>query len=321
LKALVYHGPRNLEWQDWPEPQPGAGEALIAVRAVGICGSDLHGYTGESSRRIPPLVMGHEATGEVLGSGLRRVIVQPLVSCGACEHCAAGLINRCRERRYIGATMDGAMAERLSVPIANLVPLPGSLTFSEGTLTEPLAVAIHAVRQAGDLAGRRVLVAGCGPIGLLIVAAARNAGAASIVAGDVIAPRRDAALKLGATATFDPLVNKPGSDFDAAFDAVGIAATFEQALFALHAGGMLVAVGGWRTAPLDLTRLVAREIEIRGSFNFKREEFHEACTWLAERRIDAAVVLTAVHPLADGARVFADLTGNPGDSIKTVLRP
>ena len=132
MKALVYHGPYEMRWEDWPEPEPGPGEAVVAVRAVGICGSDLHGYTGESGRRTPPMVMGHEATGEViaLGPGVpenrlgMRVVMQPILACGTCDECRAGYANCCRKRRFLRGNTHGAMAQRVVVPVGNLVPLP-----------------------------------------------------------------------------------------------------------------------------------------------------------------------------------------------------
>ena len=179
MKALVFHGPRRLAWEEWPEPEPAPGEVVIAVRAVGICGSDLHGYTGESARRTAPLVMGHEFTGEVLSvpagtPGIAvgdRVVARPFIHCGECEFCRSGRANLCRARRYIGTTMHGAMAERVAVPLDNLLPLAPQTSFALGSLTEPLAVAMHAARQAGELGGKRILVAGGGTIGLLAMIA------------------------------------------------------------------------------------------------------------------------------------------------------
>lgn len=174
MKALVFQKPYRLTWEERPEPMAGPGEAVVETRAVGICGSDLHGYTGESTRRTPGNPMGHEAAGQVVALGPdvpagwlgRRVALFPLLACGQCDQCLAGRIQRCRKRRFLGNNVVGAMAERLALPLENLHPLPGTMSWIQGALTEPLAVAIHAVRLAGDLAGRTVLIAGGGPIGL-----------------------------------------------------------------------------------------------------------------------------------------------------------
>ena len=337
MKALVYHGPHQLRWEDWPEQPPEPGEAIIGVRAVGICGSDVHGYTGESGRRTPPMVMGHEATGEViaLGPGVpehwlgKRVIVQPFLYCGTCDHCQSGQGNLCRNRRLYGATRNGAMAERIAVPVSNLLPLPESLSFVHGTLTEPFAVALHAARQAGDLTGRSVLIAGGGPIGLLILVAVTRAGARQVVVTDLIEKRLALARDWGAAA-LDPradgwrerlgrVVGSAEGEVDLAFDAVGIAATFQQALDVVRKSGTVIAVGGWQTVPINLAWVVAREIQIRGTFNYTPDDFGEARRLLAEGLVDPARLVTDIYPMAEGAEVFARLARSQGDNLKVVL--
>ena len=339
MNALVFHGPLQLRWENWSLPTPAVGEVVVAVRAVGICGSDVHGFTGESGRRVPPMVMGHEAAGEVVELGPevpsewlgRRVILQPFLWCGTCDMCSSGRINLCRNRRFFGATISGAMAERLAVPIRNLVPLPDTLSFVHGTLTEPLSVALHAVHQAGDLRGKSALIAGCGPIGLLTLLAARRAGAGCVVMTDVIPARLAVARELGAQAALDPrdegwreqLVSATGltnGEFDVAFDAVGITATFQQAVQAVRPGGTVVAIGGWQTVSVNLGPLVAREITVRGTFNFTPSEFEEACQVLAAEPVTCLDrIVTTTYPLMDGAEVFARLAENQAEHIKVVL--
>lgn len=338
-RALVFHGPRQLRWQDWSYAPPASGEVLVAVRAIGICGSDVHGYTGESGRRVPPLVMGHEAAGEVveLGPGVspewagRRVIIQPFVWCDACDWCRSGQTNLCCNRRFMGATIDGAMAERMVVPVRNLVPLPDQLSFLHGTLTEPSSVALHAIHQAGDLAGKSVLIAGCGPIGLLTLLGVRRAGARCVAMTDVIAARLDVARELGAQVALDPrdedwreqlgdAVGLAHDDFDAAFDAVGITATFQQAIGAVRPTGAVIAMGGWQTVSVNLGPLVAREITVRGTFNFTPSEFEDACRILGgEDSAGLDRIITTVRPLCEGADVFERLASNQAEHIKVVL--
>ena len=336
MKALVYHGPHLLAWEDWPINDPGFGEVLVKVRAVGICGSDIHGYTGESGRRIPPMVMGHEAVGEViqLGAGVSpewlhcRVIVQPFIACGACRFCLEGRSNLCRERKFLGANISGAMAEYLIVPASNLIIFPDSLDFQLGVLSEPLSVAIHGVTQAGDLSGLSVFIVGAGPIGLFTLIAARKAGAESVIVSDLATKRLELALRMGADVAINPTKENireklfemiKTQDADLAFDAVGLPATFTQALDILKPGGSLIAFGGWQTVPLDLGTLVTREIEIRGTFNFTLEEFKQAVSWLEKRVIDPAVFNVCTYPIEDGASVFEELSKNPEAAIKAVL--
>jgi L-iditol 2-dehydrogenase len=282
------------------------------------------------------MVMGHEATGEImdLGPGLEKsklgmpVIVQPILTCGSCDQCLAGYAHRCRNRRFIGGTVSGALAERLTVPVSNLLPLPEGVSLVHGTLVEPLSVGLHAARQAGDLTGHSVLIAGSGSIGLCTMIAARRSGAGVVVMTDITPTRRNAALALGADAALDPgqegwrrelaqVVGAP--DVDVAFDAVGISPTFEQAVKAVRLGGAVVAIGGWRTVPIDLSYIVTHEIRLAGSFNYTPEEFDEARLWLAYGRLNPRSFLINTRPLAKGAAVFAEMVVNQPEAIKVVL--
>lgn len=335
MQALVYHGPHQMRWESWPDPQPGPGDALLEVLAVGICGSDVHGYTGQSGRRQPPMVMGHEVVGRIVAVGSaapadwlgRRAVVQPILFCGTCDQCRQGSVQRCRNRRFIGGSLDGAMAERMVAPASNLLPLPENLSAACGTLVEPLAVGIHAAGRAGSLAGCTALIVGCGPIGLLTLVAVRRVGARLVITTDIDPVRRDLSRSLGAHASLDPagpewrhaLGDLAGGEVDVAFDAVGIAATFSQALEAVRPGGRLVAIGGWQTVPVDLARVVSREVSVVGTFNYTPAEFAEALAWLAEGRLTADELMARTHPLEEGAKVFAELAAHGGGAGKTVL--
>ncbi len=335
-KALVFHGPHNLAWEDWPIAAPQPGEALIKIRAVGICGSDIHGYTGESGRRIPPMVMGHEAAGEVIDVGPdvsqawigRRVILQPFFACGTCPYCRTGRENLCAERRFLGANISGAMAEYLSIPVSNLIALPDSLAFETGTLAEPLSVAVHAVNRANRIKDCAVLIAGCGPIGLLTMTAAKRAGARKILMTDPLENRRALALQMGADAVLNPADENfqdtlkrgfDGSAADVAFDAVGITATFSQAVQSVKPGGVVIAMGGWQTVPINLGPVVAREINIHGSFNFSAAEFQMAADWLSNHVVNPAFFSIKKVPMQDGAAVFEALARREETGIKIVL--
>lgn len=340
MKSIVYHGPRQLAWQDWPEPVPGPGEALVAVRAVGVCGSDLRGYTGETGRRTAPMIMGHEGSGEVIAVGPdvaqnwlgKRVVLYPTIPCGACSWCRVGRINLCQNRRIIGSrNTNGAMAERVVVPAANLRPLPDSLSFVHGAIVEPLSVGLHASRRAGDLGGRSVLIVGGGPIGLLTLVSVLQSGVACAMTADLVPKRRAAALALGANAALDTsqenwkqqLAEVVGAaEADVAVDAVGTPDAFQLAVSAVGPAGTVVAIGGWRPVPLDLDRLMHLELEVKGTFGFISEEFDEAKLWLEEKRFDVDRIVTDVLPLSEGPAVFEDLlAGRRPDTIKPVLVP
>ena len=336
MKALVYLGPHQMKWQDWPEPGADPGQVVVAVRAVGICGSDVHGYSGESGRRALNMVMGHEATGEVVavGPGVSEqmvgapVVIQPFITCGTCGYCTAGHFNLCRNRRFLGGNVNGAMAECIVVPAENLLPLPKGLRFEHGTLVEPLSVAIHAVAQAGDISGKSVFIAGSGPIGLLTLVAAKKAGAQHVVVTDLLSNRLKIALQLGADVALSPdneswkddlakIIGK--TELDVAFDAVGISATFEQAIQAIRPGGTVVVLGGWQTVPFNLADFVARELTLKATFNFTPDEFEQARRWLKKGVLDPSLIVTNIIPMSDGANIFEDLSRHRLDAIKVVL--
>ncbi len=328
MKALVFLGPNQMAWQEWPEPQVQPGEALVAVGAVGICGSDVHGYTGESGRRVPPMVMGHEASGRVIEVGSnadkdligQNVVVQPFVYCGQCDYCRAGTINLCRERQFLGTSQSGAMAERIVMPAKNLLPVPDALDPKVAALTEPLSVAMHAAHQAGDLKNKTVLIAGCGPIGLLTLVSVKQLGAGQVLVSDLVPERLRIAKLLGADGVVDPREQDlPQDEIDVAFDAVGIQATFDQAFQSLKPKGQLIALGGWKKVQLRLSRLVAGEIRLVGTFNFTPTEFQTALNWLADGVFDPTPVISHEFPLEDGASVFERLAKHELEGIKIIL--
>jgi L-iditol 2-dehydrogenase len=249
MKAARLHGPGDVRIDQEPAPEPGPGDAVVRVGAVGICGSDLHwfgeGGIGDSSLTAP-LVLGHEIAGTVEGGPLdgRVVAVDPAVPCGTCDTCRRDMRHLCPEVRFAGhGAVDGGMRELMAWPAALLRPLPPALTAEDGALLEPLGVAIHAVDLAKLQAGATVAVVGCGPIGLMIVQVARHRGAAVVVAVDPLPHRRELARRLGADAAAAPDEPLAGLDVAAAFDVVGSAAAVEIAVGAARPGGRVVLVG------------------------------------------------------------------------------
>jgi len=336
MNALVYLGPRRLEYQERSEPELRPDSVRIRVKAVGICGSDVHGYTGESGRRTPPLVMGHEFAGvvEAVASGVdaswvgRPVTVQPVLSCGRCDQCLAGHSQRCRSRSLLGANCDGAMAEFVVVPEKNLVPLPPPADFVGATLAEPAAVAYHAVRQPVALEGRVVLVCGGGPIGLFTALMAREAGARAVVISEIQENRRDLARSLGVDAAIDPVASDLSSalrvfdargEADVSVDAVGILPTVEAALKFLKPGGELVLLGGWKTLSLPMGTIVAKEVRLLGSFNYLPEEFTAAANWVSLNGDVCRAVVSHTGRLQEGSEAFRRLEQEPSGIVKMVL--
>ena len=336
MNALVYLGPRRIEVQQRSKPELRPESVLIRVKAVGICGSDVHGYTGESGRRTPPLVMGHEFAGvvEAVAQGVdvswvgRAVTVQPVLSCGRCDQCMAGLSQRCRSRSLLGANCDGAMAEFVVVPEKNLVPLSPPADFVGATLAEPAAVAYHAVRQPAALKGGVVLVCGGGPIGLFTALMAREAGARAVVISEIQESRRNLAMALGTDAAVDPAASDVGSalrvfdprgEADISVDAVGIQPTVEAAIKYLKPGGEIVLLGGWKTLSIPMGTIVAKEARLLGSFNYLPEEFAAAANWVSLHRDVCGAVVSHTCKLQEGAEAFRRLAEEPSQIMKSVI--
>ncbi|MFD3842310.1 L-idonate 5-dehydrogenase [Streptomyces sp. NPDC058642] len=306
--GCVIHGQGDLRVEELAPPSPGPGQALVAVRYGGVCGSDLHywrhGGVGDFRLREPMLV-GHEVVGTVLSYGAgasgpvpgTAVAVHPATPCGVCPECADGRRNVCRDTRYLGSAarfphVQGGFAARVVVPAEQLRPLPEGLDLRRAALAEPLSVALHAVRRAGEVAGRQVLVTGAGPIGCLVVAAAKAAGAARVTVTDLL----PAALRYAQTAGADTVVRADDpddagwpSEVDVAVEASGVAAGLDTCLRLVRRGGVVVQLGMLPPgqSPFAGNLVVSREIELRGAFRFDGE-------------FDAALELLAAEPSFDG---------------------
>ncbi|GLV73192.1 L-idonate 5-dehydrogenase [Streptomyces hygroscopicus subsp. hygroscopicus] len=338
MLGCVIHGQGDLRVEELPEPEPGPGRAVVAVRYGGICGSDLHyhrhGGVGDFRLR-EPMLLGHEVVGTVVayGDGATGpalgtpVAVHPATPCGVCPECADGRANVCRDTRYLGSAarfphVQGGFASRIAVPAVQLRALPEGLELRRAALAEPLSVALHAVRRAGDLAGRDVLVTGAGPIGCLTVAAARAAGAASITVTDLLPRALEFAAAAGATACVraddpdDP--NWPSDEVDVAIEASGVAAGLDTCLRRVRRGGAVVQLGMLPPgqSPFAGNLLVAREIDLRGAFRF-HAEFDDALRLLAaEPSFDA--LISAVRPVREAAEAFGQ-AADRSQSCKVLL--
>jgi L-idonate 5-dehydrogenase len=327
MLGCVIHGAGDLRVEELSAPEPGPGQALVAVRYGGVCGSDLHywrhGGVGDFRLR-EPMVLGHEVVGTVLSYGAgagadatgpepgTEVAVHPATVCGRCPECADGRANVCRDTRYLGSAarfphVQGAFAGQVVVPAQQLRPLPDGLGLRRAALAEPLAVALHAVRRAGDVTGRHVLVTGAGPIGCLVVAAAKAAGAARVTATDLLPE----ALGYAAVAGADTLVRADDPDdrgwpaeVDVAVEASGVAAGLGTCLRLVRRGGVVVQLGMLPAGqtPFAGNLVVSREIDLRGAFRF-HTEFDEALQLLAAHR-EFDGLISAVVPVRDAAAAF-----------------
>lgn len=338
MRALMYEGPWQMPVAEIDEPTPGADDVIVAVQAAGVCGSDVHGFTGSTGRRTPGIVMGHEFAGTVAAVGQDvegyrtgdRVVVQPLHTCGTCVMCTAGRPNVCLHRTLIGMHVHGAYAERVRVPQEQLYRLPDTMSWEQGSLVEPLSVALHAVNLSPINLMETVVIVGAGTIGLLTLLAARAKGAGTLVVTDRSAHRLELALALGAdlvvnVAEGDPVATvadvTDGFGAHVAIEAVGISATVQQALAMTRIGGHVTWIGN--SAPdvtLNMQHVVTREITIRGAYGFNTE-FAHAIHALAAGRIDGAPLIERRAPLEQGPQLVHDLANGTLDAVKVVLTP
>jgi L-iditol 2-dehydrogenase len=341
MKALLLTKYRSLEIADLPVPTPGPDEVLIRVAACGICGSDVHGYDGSSGRRIPPIVMGHEAAGVVasLGANVKnfsegdRVTFDSTIYCGTCGYCARGEVNLCDNRQVLGVSCGdyrraGAFAEFVVVPARIVYRLPDNLSFDEAAMLEAVAVAVHAVSLI-PIAPDNALVIGAGTIGLLALQALRAAGCSHVFISDTDASRLKLAEDLGATATYAAgpelkqkvLQMTNGTGVDLAMEAVGINATVTAAIDSVRKGGSVVLVGNVTPeVTLPLQKVVTRQIRLQGSCA-SAGEYPRAIELISSGAIRVKPLITAIAPLEDGPQWFQRLYAREPNLMKVVLAP
>ncbi|MES2477325.1 MAG: galactitol-1-phosphate 5-dehydrogenase [Verrucomicrobiota bacterium] len=343
MKALLLTAPSTFEFTEMPAPQPGPGEVLIDIRACGICGSDIHGMDGRSGRRIPPIVMGHEAAGVIAatGEGITEWIIGDRVTfdstefCGECEECLRGNFNLCSNRKVLGVSCTdyrrhGCFAEQVVLPARILHRLPDSLSFEKAAFAEPVAIALHAVNLAPESFDEPAIVIGAGLIGLLVIQALKARGWSSIIAVDLDDSRLELAKQLGASLTFSAkeeilaarLREVCGGDgARVAFEVVGAAAPVDLAIRSVCKGGTVVLVGNLQASvPMPLQEVVTRQISLRGSCACAGE-YPEAIRRIEDGSIQVEPLLSAAVPLSDGGEWFARLANNTEGLLKVVLKP
>ena len=325
-RVMVYDGPHRMHIEERDLVDPGAGQVRLRISHVGICGSDLHGYTGESGRRVPGMVMGHEASGwvEAVGPSVDGLAVgdavtfNPALPCdGRCGHLVE---NQCAELRVVGVTPDiqGAFAETVVVEAGRVVPL-GSLDVATGALVEPMAVAMQAAQQAGVRSGESVAVIGGGMIGQCIARAVRRAGAGTVVVSETMSQRRALAEAAGfETVTPGELAGR--GPFDRAFDAVGVDATAAAAIRAVRKGGTACFVGlGLPEVAIPLFEVVVAERSIVGSFCYSDEVFAGTVRLLAGGELDLSDLVGGTVSLDGTPAAFEALATNERKDVKIMM--
>lgn len=341
MRGVVIHAPRDLRIDEVAIVPPLAGQVRVRIRVGGICGSDLHYYQhgGFGIVRIrEPMALRHEIAGtiEEVGAGVEhlapgmRVAVNPSRPCNACRYCREGLRQHCLEMHFIGSAMrfphaQGGFRQSLTVEASQAVPITERMTLAEAAMAEPMAVCLHAANQAGPLLGKRVLVTGCGPIGALCVAVARLGGAAEIIATDIAPEPLRIAGRLGATRALDvardpealiPYGADKGS-FDVLFEASGAAAALRGALDAVRPGGVVVQVGIGGEMALPMNLIVAKELQLRGTFRFDAE-FGLAVDLMGRGLVDLKPLLTATLPFERAVEAF-ELASDRSQALKVQL--
>jgi L-iditol 2-dehydrogenase len=343
MQSLVLSEYRKFTLADVPRPELGPNDVLVRVAACGICGSDVHGYDGSSGRRVPPIVMGHEAAGTVaeVGSDVRRVKVgdrvtfDSTISCGACEACRRGEVNLCTKRRVLGVSCNeyrqpGAFAEFVAVPDRIVYSLPACCPFEHAAMVEPVSVAVHAVERLRVANGERAVVMGSGMIGLLVIQALKIAGCDAVTAVDIDDSRLALANELGASSTLNAkstdvvkaiMDETEGKGADLAVEVVGNAAALATAIGCVRRGGRVGLVGNLAPeVPFPLQAVVTREITLVGSCA-SAGEYPRAIELIASEAIRVAPLISATARLAEGQRWFDRLyAGEPG-LMKVILQP
>ena len=343
MKALMLQQYNEFEFVESPMPEVGPHDVLVKVRACGICGSDIHGMDGSSGRRVPPLIMGHEAAGviETIGPQVTewkigdRVTFDSMISCGTCFFCRKGEPNLCDDRRVLGVSpgdyrQHGAFAEYVVVPEHIVFRLPDEISFEHASMAEPVSIALHAVNITPLSLGADVVVVGAGMIGNLVVQALRTAGCSQIIAVDLDKGKLELAQEVGATAGL--VANEcnvaeevykltKGRGAEATFEAVGIAPTVTTAIESVRKGGSVTLVGNL-AANIDfpLQSIVTREISLYGSCGINGE-YPSALNMIANGTINVNALISAVAPLSEGASWFDRLYKQEPGLMKVILQP
>ncbi len=330
MKALVYTDTLEVQYRDEPDPVPGPGEALVKIEAVGICGSDMHAYHGHDARRIPPLILGHEAVGVVQNGAQqgKRVVLNPLMTCGTCDDCQGGRSNLCAQRELIGMRLAGAFAQYIVIPERNLLDMPQEMDPVIASLAEPAATSLHAIYLAEEVLHRplsecRALVLGGGSIGAFAALMLKGKGCIDVCLGDTNPLRRHTAEKLGCCKVYDPLGDDlpEENSFDLVIDAVGSGRTRAASCSLVKSGGVISHVGLQDNEPgLDTRRITLDEITFVGNYTYSAVDLRAAIRALYSGAL-GALDWVETRLLSDGAAAFREIHEGKAAAPKIVLRP
>jgi len=343
MKALILREYNHFEYTETPTPEFGPDEVLVRVKAAGTCGSDVHGMDGSSGRRIPPVIMGHEAAGviEKIGADVSgrqpgdRVTFDSTIYCGRCFHCRRGEINLCDNRRVLGVSAEeyrqhGAFAEYVALPARILYTIPEEVSFQQAAVVEPCSIAFHAVERTPISLTDSAVVVGAGMVGLLVIQALRIAGCGRIIAVDLVQDKLDLAQDLGADIGLNPEETDvvqavrnltEGRGADVGFEVVGNTAALQTALAGVRKGGALTLIGNLSpTVDLPLQSVVTREITVYGSCA-SRGEYPACLEMIARGAVNVDALISVVAPLSEGGSWFQRLYNGEEGLMKVIFQP
>lgn len=327
MRALVYTAPHRVEMQEAARPQIRDGENEIAVLAAGICGSDISGFLGHSRRRVPPLVLGHELVGRTRDG--RRVVVNPLISCGHCSTCLRGAQNLCPHWRLLGMDRTaGCFADFVAVPDSQVYDIPGDLSDTRAVMAEPLANIVHLFRIAAPAPFSRMGIVGAGTMGSLALLVAQRLGIGEILVQDVSDVRLSVARSMGATFAVNIASEEgkaeakrcAGHGFDLVLDASGTGPARQAAFDLCRPGGLVVLLGlSQERSEIDFVTSIRNEHRVAMSFAYTPADFERSLALLNAGEIDISP-WTVEMPLEDGQQAFDRMSSSPGETLKMLLR-
>lgn len=333
----VMTAPGKIEFREIETPVPKAGEVLIRIMKIGVCGSDIHVWHGKHPFTSYPVTQGHEVSGEIaaLGAGVenlevgQKVTIQPQVVCGKCYPCRHGKYNLCETLKVMGFQTTGVASEYFAVDAAKVTPLPQEMSFDEGAMIEPLAVAVHAVRKFGDMQGIRVAVLGAGPIGILVAQAAKGMGAESVLITDISDLRLEKARQCGVDfcvntceADFgEALVSSFGPDkADVIYDCAGNNVTMGQAIRCARKGSTIILVAVFAgMAEVDLAVLNDHELDLNTTMMYRNEDYLEAIELVRAGKVDLKPLISKHFAFRDYAEAYRYIDENRETTMKVII--
>ena len=333
----VMTAPGEIIFREVPIPKPEAGQVLIKIQRIGICGSDIHVYHGKHPFTSYPVTQGHEVSGEVaaLGEGVetfavgQKVTIEPQVFCGHCHPCTHGKYNLCEELKVMGFQTTGTASQYFAVDASKVTPLPDAMSYEEGAMIEPLAVAVHAVRRAGDVSGQKIAVIGAGPIGNLVAQAAKGMGAAQVMVSDISDYRLRLAEECGADFTVntakkefnDAMMENFGSDkADVIYDCAGNNTTINQAIRSARKGSMIILVAVFAgMANADLAVLNDHELDLNTTMMYRHEDYVKAIELVNAGKVALKPLMSKVFPFAQYKQAYEYIDNNRETSMKILI--